>query len=222
MACPRCNQRLALTHDLQSRATKFEYWRCLKHGHFTFLQFLTEKDFVRPLTPKQIAELRQNVQAVNCSNYGIPIDLVTQSACPHCGSPLSMIDMTQIAAHIRELEQAAAAPALRRSSSTHVFNWTLRIGGHTELFRSSSSNSAPKSSVVPAAPGARSLTSIVCLRGGCGDVCREWIEVSGARRPRRRRPMAQQQGVRPASARLESLSVGTRLGAAPLRPRAAH
>ena len=143
MACPRCNQRLALTHDLQSRATKFEYWRCLTHGHFiTFLQFLKEKDFVRPLTPKQIAELRQNVQALDCSNCGGPIDLVTQSACPHCGSPLSMIDMKQIAAHIRELEQAAAAPAPRRSSSTHVFNWTLRIGGHTELFRSSSSDSS--------------------------------------------------------------------------------
>jgi len=89
MKCPRCKSGLALTHDIQLRATKFEYWRCPKHGHFiTFLQFLKEKDFVRPLTPKQIAELRQNVQILNCSNCGAPIDLVKQSMCLHCGSPL--------------------------------------------------------------------------------------------------------------------------------------
>src|SRR5262245_55248017 len=47
LACPRCAKPLALTHDMQQRATKFEYWRCPKHGHFiTFLQFLKEKDFV--------------------------------------------------------------------------------------------------------------------------------------------------------------------------------
>jgi len=141
MACPRCKAHLALTHDIQPRATRFEYWRCPKHGHFiTFLQFLKEKDFVRPLTPKQIADLRQNVQTVNCSNCGGPIDLVKQSTCPHCGSPLSIIDMQQIAAHVRELQQpdTAAAPLKEASGSVHVFNWTLRIGRHTGIFRGSS------------------------------------------------------------------------------------
>jgi hypothetical protein len=96
---------------------------------------------VRPLTPKQIAELRQNVQILNCSNCAAPIDLVKQSACPHCGSPLSMIDMKQIAAHVRELAQAAAAPVADPSSrSSHTFSWTLHIGHHTETFRSSSSS----------------------------------------------------------------------------------
>src|SRR5688572_24697691 len=140
MACPRCKGALALTHDIQPRSTKFEYWRCPKHGHFiTFLQFLKEKDFVRPLTPKQIAELRQNVPMLNCSNCAAPIDLVKHSTCPHCGSPLSMIDMKQIAAHVRELEQAAPVPAPEPSRSSHTFNWTLRVGNQTEIFRSSSS-----------------------------------------------------------------------------------
>jgi len=147
MACPRCKGVLALTHDIQLRATKFEYWRCPKHGHFiTFLQFLKEKDFVRPLTPKQITELRQNVQILNCSNCAGPIDLVKQSTCPHCGSPISMIDMKQIAAHVRELEQAAAVPAPGPSGSSHTFSWTLRIGNHTEILRSSSSSSSSSSS----------------------------------------------------------------------------
>jgi hypothetical protein len=143
MACPRCKGVMALKHDIQPRATKFEYWRCPKHGHFiTFLQFLKEKDFVRPLTPRQIAELRQNVQILNCSNCAAPIDLVKQSTCPHCGSPISMIDMKQIAAHVRELEQAAAVPTPEPFSSSHTFSWTLRVGNHTEIFRSSSSSSS--------------------------------------------------------------------------------
>src|SRR3989442_2290692 len=143
MKWPRCKGALTLTHDIQLRATKFEYWRCPKHGHFiTFLQFLKEKVFVRSLTPKQIAELRQNVQILNCSNCAAPIDLVQQSTCPHCGSPLSMIDMKQIAAHVRELEQAAAVPVPEPSGSSHTFSWTLRIGNHTEIFRSSSSTTS--------------------------------------------------------------------------------
>jgi Zn-finger nucleic acid-binding protein len=111
MKCPRCHSHLALTHDMQQRATTFEYWRCPHaHGHFiTFLQFLKEKDFVRPLTPRQIADLRESVQTINCSNCGGPIDLARQTLCPHCGSPLTMLDVKQIANHVRELREADAA-----------------------------------------------------------------------------------------------------------------
>jgi DNA-directed RNA polymerase subunit RPC12/RpoP len=91
--CPKCNSRLLLTHDRQ-HTTPFQYWRCdLEHGRFTsFVDFLREKDFIRPLSPQQIAELRQNIQVINCSNCGAPIDLTKDSACGHCGSPLSMLD----------------------------------------------------------------------------------------------------------------------------------
>jgi Zn-finger nucleic acid-binding protein len=109
MRCPRCSARLALTHDMQ-HTTRFQYWQCPQvHGRFiTFLDFLREKDFIRPLTPAQIAELRQNVQTVNCSNCGGPIDLAKASVCPHCGSALSMLDMKQMeqmVAHLKEGEQ---------------------------------------------------------------------------------------------------------------------
>src|SRR5437773_7226257 len=150
LPCPQCQDHLALVHDMQQRGTKFDYWRCPKHGHFiTFLQFLKEKDFVRPLTPKQIAELRQNVQILNCSNCAAPIDLGQQSTCPHCGSPLSMIDMKQIAAHVRELEQAAAVPAPEPSRSTHTFSWTVHFGNRTETVRSSSSTSSSSKNEEP-------------------------------------------------------------------------
>ena len=108
LKCPRCGSHLAHAHDLQLRATPFEYWRCPHgHGHFiTFLQFLKEKDFIRPLTPAQVAELRRNVQTLHCANCGGPIDLANQTVCPHCGSPLTMLDLNQIAAHVKELQDA--------------------------------------------------------------------------------------------------------------------
>jgi uncharacterized protein YbaR (Trm112 family) len=108
MKCPRCGSQLLHAHDIQLKATPFEYWRCPHgHGHFiTFLQFLKEKDFVRPLTPAQLADLRRNVQTINCANCGAPIDLAQQTVCPHCRSPLTMLDMKQIAAHVKELQDA--------------------------------------------------------------------------------------------------------------------
>ena len=105
--CPRCQMRLVPTHDLQ-RTTRFEYRRCpIKHGRLTtFFNFLREKDFIRPLTPLQIEELRRNVQTVNCANCGASIDLARGAACEHCGSPLSMLDMHQAQTLVDTLKHA--------------------------------------------------------------------------------------------------------------------
>ncbi len=107
--CPRCRARLRLTQDMQ-RTTKFSYLKCPNdHGRLTtFFDFLREKDFIRPLTAQQIAELRQQVQILNCSNCGAPIDLRQESACRHCGSALSMLDMKQAAALVAQLQKADA------------------------------------------------------------------------------------------------------------------
>jgi len=108
-ACPVCHMRLVPTHD-QQRQTRFEYRRCPQgHGRLTsFFNFLREKDFVRPLSAAQLAELRKNVQSVNCSNCGAPVDLVKGSACGHCGSPLSMLDLGQADALVTKLREASA------------------------------------------------------------------------------------------------------------------
>lgn len=105
--CPHCKARLRRTQDLQ-RATRFEYFKCPNnHGRLTtFFDFLKEKDFIRPLTPQQIAELRKNVQIINCSNCGGPIDLAKTAACAHCGSPLSMLDMNQAERLVEQLRAA--------------------------------------------------------------------------------------------------------------------
>jgi hypothetical protein len=107
--CPRCHARLRLTQDRQ-RSTRFSYLRCPNdHGRLTtFFDFLREKDFVRPLTPEQLRELRQNVQSVNCSNCGAPVDVTHRSACAHCSSPLSMLDLGQAQKLVAQLQKADA------------------------------------------------------------------------------------------------------------------
>ena len=116
--CPRCNAQLRRTQDMQ-RSTRFEYFRCPnEHGRLTtFFDFLKEKDFVKPLTPQQIAELRKNVQIINCSNCGAPIDLAKGSDCAHCGSPLSMLDMQQAERLIAQLRDADRTDKLDRSGA---------------------------------------------------------------------------------------------------------
>ena len=105
--CPRCRAALVATHDKQ-RNTPFQYLRCDRgHGRLiTFFDFLREKNFIRPLSPEQVEELRKNVQTVNCSNCGAAIDLTQSSKCDHCGSPLSMLDAQQTQQLVAELQKA--------------------------------------------------------------------------------------------------------------------
>ena len=109
MYCPRCRRGLAATVDRQ-RATRFSYWRCpADHGRLTtFFDFLREKNFVRPLSPERLADLRRHTGTVNCSACGAPVDLVRESACSHCRAPLSMLDLDQVQAVVRELQRAEA------------------------------------------------------------------------------------------------------------------
>jgi uncharacterized paraquat-inducible protein A len=72
-----------------------------------FFDFLKEKNFIRPMSAAQIEDLRKNVRSVNCSNCGAPIDLAESSACTHCGSAISMLDMNQAQQTLNQLQQAA-------------------------------------------------------------------------------------------------------------------
>jgi len=105
--CPRCSGRLRLTHDRQ-RNTAFAYLRCPNgHGRLTtFFDFLREKDFVKPLSAQQIAELAQRLRTVNCSNCGAPVHLASGSACTHCGSPLCTLDLPHAEALLAQLKTA--------------------------------------------------------------------------------------------------------------------
>ena len=112
--CPRCSGRLRLTHDRQ-RNTAFAYLRCPNgHGRLTtFFDFLREKDFVKPLSARQITELGQRLPAVNCSNCGAAVNLAAGGACTHCGSPLSTLDLPhaeELLSQLRHADEKDARP----------------------------------------------------------------------------------------------------------------
>ena len=126
--CPRCDRPLAFTHDLQ-RTTRFTYWRCsADRGQlFTFTQFLAAKNFIRALSPAELATLRAHIRQINCSQCGAPIDLATASACPHCGAPVSIIDSQGVAKALQDLAAASnvptsAAPAITDAQIGALFD----------------------------------------------------------------------------------------------------
>lgn len=107
--CPRCGSRLEATQDLQ-HSTRFTYYRCSwGHGRLTpFMQFLREKNFVRPLTGPELADLKSKVRTIQCSNCGAPIDLARDAACPYCRSPIAILDTEAVSKTVRELADAQA------------------------------------------------------------------------------------------------------------------
>jgi hypothetical protein len=107
LKCPRCDTVLAATQDLQ-HTTRFSYWRCrYGHGRLTpFLDFMREKNFVRPLTPRELARLAESVRTVRCSSCGAPVDLASSATCAYCKSPLMVLDPTAIDRTLAELDAA--------------------------------------------------------------------------------------------------------------------
>jgi AmmeMemoRadiSam system protein A len=111
--CPRCRLTLRATEDRQ-RSTTFHYWRCPSgDGRFmTFVDFLREKDFVRPLDEKQLADLRARMQSIKCSNCGAMLDLNKDTVCGYCRTPLMMIDFEQVGKVVQQLREEASRPAV--------------------------------------------------------------------------------------------------------------
>lgn len=91
--CPRCEAPLRRRHDRQ-RNVRFNSHVCPHgHGHFlTFYDFLKSKDMLRPLRGEALQTLREQVGSVSCTNCAAPVDLHTETSCPHCDSPLMLLD----------------------------------------------------------------------------------------------------------------------------------
>ena len=108
MQCPRCHAPLRRSRDRQ-RNTPFQYDSCPEgHGRFErFDDFLKEKNFVQPLTKQQLDELRRNVRMIHCSNCAAAIDLLKESECGHCGSPLVVLDREAMSRVANDYHRAA-------------------------------------------------------------------------------------------------------------------
>jgi hypothetical protein len=84
---------MKLTND-RVRNTRFVYQAC-RHGHgrfTTFYNFLSEKQFVRELTPAERNKLCATVKQIKCSGCGAPVDLTKSDACEYCRAPVSVFD----------------------------------------------------------------------------------------------------------------------------------
>jgi hypothetical protein len=119
LSCPRCGDTLSLSYDL-SKSGRFTYFRCLRgDGRFTpFFQFLREKQFVRSLTPAEIQQVKAQVQQVNCSQCGAPIDLQTATECQYCHAPVSLLDPAAVDKAVRTWTDAEARRHLSPAAAT--------------------------------------------------------------------------------------------------------
>lgn len=110
--CPRCQQVLLLTRD-QVRSGPLTYQRCpAGHGRFTpFVQFLTEKGFVRHLAKAEVERVAVSIAQISCHACGAPIDLRRDMVCPHCRSPIAVLD-AEATRHALHAYSMAAAPRL--------------------------------------------------------------------------------------------------------------
>jgi len=114
LPCPRCTQRLLVTHDL-CKSGPLQYFRCSEDGGrlTPFFQFLREKQFLRALTPAEMHRVRVEVKQLQCSNCGAPVDLEESTSCPYCASPISMIDTDAV----RDAMQMWSAQATRERAA---------------------------------------------------------------------------------------------------------
>ena len=109
LPCPRCDTPLDLTQDMQ-RSTRFTYFRCRRgHGRYTpFVQFLREKNFIKPVSAEELKRLKTLVRVVQCTSCGAPVNLEHDVACRYCRAPIAILDTEAVARTLRELDHAAA------------------------------------------------------------------------------------------------------------------
>jgi Zn-finger nucleic acid-binding protein len=107
LPCPRCTTPLSLTQDLQ-HTTRFTYYRCrYGHGRFTpYVQFLREKNFIRPLDPDELTRLRAVATTVRCISCGAPVPLDRSAVCPYCGAPVMLLDPDAVGKALDRLQTA--------------------------------------------------------------------------------------------------------------------
>ena len=88
--------------------THFSYYRCpFGHGRLSpFLQFLLEKNFIRPISGAELAALKAKVRTIQCSNCGAPVDIQHSIACAYCHTPISILDPDAVTKAIGALTTA--------------------------------------------------------------------------------------------------------------------
>jgi uncharacterized paraquat-inducible protein A len=90
---------------------------------------MIEKGFVRQVSPAEIKELKLHVAILRCNSCGAPVDIRSESACPHCRAPIAVLDADAVEKALagylagtapREAAMAPISPASSRRAVVAV------------------------------------------------------------------------------------------------------
>lgn len=106
LTCPRCNDALKEVRTL-TRFGRTKQLHCPRgHGYLqTFVLYLAEKGFLRPLAWPDVKKLAG--RTLFCAGCGAGIEARAQLACPYCQSNVGLLDPARLASAV-DLEGAAA------------------------------------------------------------------------------------------------------------------
>lgn len=105
--CPVCRAQLKTVHN-QSRFGRTMLLECPQgHGYYqTYILYLAEKGFVRPLAWADVRDMLAQGRTLFCANCGAPLPARPVDCCPACQSAIGVIDPARLASAI-DIAQAA-------------------------------------------------------------------------------------------------------------------
>jgi hypothetical protein len=123
-SCPVCGAALKSSANL-TRFGRTTHLECPQgHGYYqTYILYLAEKGFVRPLAWADIRSLQETGKELFCASCGYPLPARPAEECPACHSAIGIIDPARLASAIDPHDIAgtiaSAAEAKAEAVSSH-------------------------------------------------------------------------------------------------------
>lgn len=114
--CPVCKAPLKPVADM-TRFGRTTHLQCPNsHGYYqTYILYLAEKGFVRPLAWSDIRTMLAEGKEMFCASCGCPLPARPHEACPACHSSVGIVDPSRLASAIApEAAPVQAAPAVEQ------------------------------------------------------------------------------------------------------------
>jgi hypothetical protein len=110
-SCPVCDAVLKTVYN-RTRYGRTRQMECPNgHGYYqTYILYLAEKGFVRPLAWADIHSLLGSGKKLFCADCGYPLPDRPVGECPACQSAIEVIDPTRLAMAIDRADEHAALP----------------------------------------------------------------------------------------------------------------
>lgn len=114
--CPICSATLKTVFNI-SRFGRTSQLQCPNgHGYYqTFMLYLAEKGFVRPIIWADVRAAEESGRALYCANCGAGMPARPHAACPYCQSAVGVLDPARLASaiDIAGVAEGADVPARR-------------------------------------------------------------------------------------------------------------